>query len=109
MTATPFEIEVEALDALRKGKDSIVLLDVRESWEVELCAIEGSLYIPLGQLPDRVGDLPRDRTMVVICHHGMRSAHATAWLRRAGFDHAVNLSGGIDAWARCVDPTMKVY
>ncbi len=85
------------------------ILDVREPWEIELSAIEGSIYIPLGVLPMRVGELPKDRPLVVLCHHGFRSAQATAWLRNQGFELAVNLTGGIDAWARRVDPSLKVY
>jgi rhodanese-related sulfurtransferase len=109
LTEAPFDIEVETLSAMRQSGDPVTLLDVRESWEVELCAIEGSLYIPLGQLPARLDELPTDRPLVVICHHGIRSAHATAWLRGQGYGMCCNLSGGIDAWARRVDPTMKVY
>lgn len=104
----PFQIEVETLAAMRRDGE-VALLDVRESWEVELCAIEGSIYIPLGDIPARMGELPSDRPLVVICHHGMRSAHAVSWLHGNGFDRAINLSGGIDSWARRVDPTMKVY
>lgn len=89
--------------------EPLVILDVRESWEIELSAIEGSIYIPLGLLPMRVGELPKDRPLVVLCHHGFRSAQATAWLRNQGFDTAMNLSGGIDAWARRIDPSLKVY
>lgn len=102
------DIQVEDL-AGRLEQGDVTLLDVREGWEVELCAIDGSLHIPLGQLPAAVSLLPRDRELAVLCHHGMRSAHATAWLRAQGFDRAVNIAGGIDAWARRIDPSMKVY
>ncbi|WP_035708481.1 rhodanese-like domain-containing protein [Niveispirillum irakense] len=102
------DIQVEDL-AVRVEQGDITLLDVREGWEVELCAIDGSLHIPLGQLLASVSSLPRDRDLAVLCHHGMRSAHATAWLRAQGFDRAVNIAGGIDAWARRIDPSMKVY
>ena len=47
--------------------------------------------------------------LVVLCHHGQRSGHVTAWLRRLGYDNAVNLEGGIDAWARVIDPAMPTY
>ncbi|MQP67798.1 sulfurtransferase [Niveispirillum sp. SYP-B3756] len=105
---TDFELLVDDLaERLRRG--DAVVLDVRENWEVELCAIPGSLHIPLGQLPGAIGDLPQDRDIAVLCHHGMRSAHATAWLRAHGFDRAINIAGGIDAWARRIDPSMKVY
>jgi rhodanese-related sulfurtransferase len=87
----------------------VTLLDVREPWEVALCRLEGSLHIPLAQLPARLGELDPDRTTVVICHHGVRSLHAGAFLERQGFGDVVNLRGGIDGWARFVDTAMAVY
>ncbi|MGE0357086.1 MAG: rhodanese-like domain-containing protein [Burkholderiales bacterium] len=86
-----------------------VLLDVREPWEFEVCRLEGSKLVPLGHLPARIGELERDRTTVVICHHGVRSLRAAAYLEHCGFTDVVNLSGGIDAWARTVDPAMALY
>lgn len=103
------EIDVETLSQLRDGQEALAILDVREPWETAICAIEGSIRIPLGGLADRLGELPRDRLLVVMCHHGGRSAAATALLRRQGFERAVNLAGGIDAWARRIDPGMGVY
>jgi rhodanese-related sulfurtransferase len=104
------DISVEDLaDRLKAGSGPVVL-DVREPWEVALSGtIAGSVCIPLGELAGRVGELPGDQTVVVVCHHGFRSGQATAWLRHSGFGAAWNLSGGIDAWARRVDPTIKVY
>lgn len=87
----------------------VELLDVREPWEYQVCRIEGSRLVPLSQLPSRVGELDPARTTVVICHHGVRSLRAAAWLEHGGFADVVNLSGGIDAWARTVDPDMAVY
>jgi rhodanese-related sulfurtransferase len=89
--------------------EAVALLDVREPWEHELCRIDGSRLIPLGQLPDRLAELEPKRPTVVICHHGVRSLRAAAFLERCGFDDVVNLSGGIDAWARTVDGAMAVY
>jgi rhodanese-related sulfurtransferase len=111
MTAgsTPLQIEVEDLYEMRQAGSAMAILDVREPWEVEICRIEGSIDIPLGDLQERVGELPTDRPLVVMCHHGGRSAHATAWLRQNGFGNATNLEGGINAWAREIDQTMKVY
>ena len=82
---------------------------MREPWEVALGALPEALAIPMNELPDRLDALPADRPLVVLCHHGQRSAHVTAWLRRLGYDNAVNLEGGIDAWARTVDPAMATY
>lgn len=86
-----------------------LLLDVRETWEYERCRLDGSRLIPLSQLPARIGELDQSRTTVVICHHGVRSLRAAAYLEHCGFEDVVNLSGGIDAWARTVDRGMAVY
>jgi rhodanese-related sulfurtransferase len=94
---------------LAANAGSVGLLDVRESWEHEICRIEGSHLIPLAQLPARIGELEPARPTVVICHHGVRSLRAAAFLESRGFGDVVNLSGGIDAWATTVDQTMAVY
>lgn len=103
------QIDVETLDRLRREAAGIVVLDVREPWEREICAIEPSVGIPLGQLPDRINTLQVDDTMVVVCHHGMRSLRATLWLREQGFPAVINLEGGIDAWADRIDRKMVRY
>ncbi len=108
------EGEVPALSvgdfaALRARAEPYALLDVREPWEVALGALPEAMAIPMSELPDRLDALPADRPLVVLCHHGQRSGHVTAWLRRLGYDNAVNLEGGIDAWARTVDPAMATY
>ncbi len=84
-------------------------IDVREPWELEICALPDSRNLPMAQIPQRHDELPRDRILVVLCHHGMRSRQVTGWLRAHDYGNAVNLSGGIDAWARVVDPTVPVY
>ena len=109
MNDPEFEISVEELArCLHDGADWEVL-DVRESWEREICAIPGSRHVPLGQLPVRIGEIPRDKTIAVVCHHGYRSARATEWLQARGFKAVVNLMGGIDAWARRIDAGMQTY
>jgi rhodanese-related sulfurtransferase len=105
----PLQIDVDTLDRLRRDSTGIVVLDVREPWERDICAIESSVEIPLGQLPERVDSLQVDDTVVVVCHHGVRSLRATLWLREQGFPAAVNLEGGIDAWADRIDRTMVRY
>lgn len=94
---------------LTQRQEPVTLLDVREPWEVALCRMDDSVHIPLGQLPARLAELDPARTTVVICHHGMRSLQAGAFLERQGFADVVNLRGGIDGWARGVDPAMAVY
>jgi rhodanese-related sulfurtransferase len=85
------------------------LLDVREPWEFEYCRIDGSMLIPLGQLPQRASELPADREIVVICHHGNRSMHAAGFLQQRYGLNVTNLQGGVAAWARDVDPAMRQY
>lgn len=86
-----------------------MIVDVREPWEVERCRIEGSRSIPLRELPAQAATLPQDRDVVLVCHHGGRSAQAAMWLARNGFAHVHNLEGGVDAWALAVDPAMPRY
>ena len=86
-----------------------LVVDVREPWEVELCRIDGAISIPLGEIEQRADELPRDRALVMVCHHGGRSQHAAMLLAGAGFPQVHNMRGGIDAWALEVDPTMKRY
>ncbi|MBX3468287.1 MAG: hypothetical protein KF878_15560 [Planctomycetes bacterium] len=87
-----------------------VVLDVRQPEELALARLEGVLHVPMGEIPGRVDDLPRDRPLVVMCHHGVRSAHVVAFLRQAhGFEQVENLEGGIDAWSCDVDPGVPRY
>lgn len=73
------------------------IIDVREPNEVAQAAVPGAHHIPLATLPERVGDVPRDRTVYVMCHAGGRSARATQFLEAEGID-AVNIDGGILRW-----------
>ncbi|MDH3534659.1 MAG: rhodanese-like domain-containing protein [Gammaproteobacteria bacterium] len=85
-----------------------LLLDVREPWEFEICHIDGSINVPMAQIP---GSLDRFRDadeIVVICHHGIRSAHVIRFMQQQA-SVLINLDGGVDAWAREVDPDMPVY
>jgi rhodanese-related sulfurtransferase len=86
-----------------------LLLDVREPWEQQICSIGGSRLVPLQALPARLGELDTEGPVVCICHHGVRSAQVAMWLWRQGFTDVYNLSGGVDAWARQVDPQMATY
>lgn len=86
-----------------------LLLDVREPFENELCALDNSLLIPTGQLADQLDKLPKDRPLLVYCHYGQRSITSVRWLRSKGYEQAVSLAGGIDAWAQQIDPTLPRY
>lgn len=102
-------IDAAALAAeLEAGKD-VFLLDVREQGEWQTCQIPGNTLIPLGQIPARLGEIPKDRRIVAYCHHGGRSGRALQYLEQQGFSDLTNLTGGIDAWAIAVDPEMTRY
>ena len=98
-----------ALAAWLKETAPPLLLDVREDWEYAIAHLPGSLLIPMGQIPGRYESLPRDRPVVVYCHHGMRSAQIVTFLSSRGFTQVHNLTGGIDAWATEVDPALPRY
>jgi rhodanese-related sulfurtransferase len=85
------------------------LLDVREPWEQQICHIAGSRLVSMQALPAQVDRIDPQQPVVCICHHGGRSAHVAMWLARQGFADVYNLSGGVDAWARQVDPKMATY
>lgn len=85
------------------------LLDVREPWEVALGALPGAVSIPMGQVPARLDEIEPDRPVVCVCHHGVRSLQVAIFLRRHGFADVSNLAGGVDAWAREVDPAFPIY
>lgn len=91
-----------------RGGDQFLLLDVRNPWEYEICHIDGSMLVPLGQLPGRVAELARGRRIIVYCHHGQRSLMAAEFLRQEGYD-AVSMAGGIESWAQEVEPDMARY
>lgn len=84
------------------------LLDVREPWEHQLAAIPGSRLIPMGQIPARLEEIPREREVVVYCHHGVRSMQVAYYLAHHGFQ-VTNLHGGIDAWSLEADPSTPRY
>jgi rhodanese-related sulfurtransferase len=102
-------ISVRELADLRSAGREHSVLDVREAGELEICRIDGALHIPMAEVPGRADDLPRDRPLVILCHHGARSRMVVDFLRNAGFDNALNLDGGIEAWACEIDPSIRRY
>jgi len=104
----PAEVDVEEAGRLAASGRALVL-DVREPYEVQICQIAGSRHVPMRQIPGRIGELPRDRHIVVLCHHGDRSRWVADFLRAQGFPAVSNISGGIAAWADRVDPALRRY
>jgi len=91
------------------NSENLFLLDVREPHEFEHCHISGSILIPMQTIPQRLADIPKDKTVISICHHGMRSLQVAQFLLGQGFNNIINLSGGVNAWAQEVDSTMPRY
>ena len=89
--------------------DRVQLLDVREHWEHALAHLPGARLIPLGELPDRLGELIPAEPVLVYCHHGLRSWHASCMLMQCGFRDVANLTGGIEAWSREIEPAIQRY
>jgi len=105
-----FEISAGQVKAMLKHGDHFTLLDVREPWELEKASLQGCKNIPMGDVPMRANqELDPDDHIVVVCHHGVRSLSVTNWLRQQGFDKVQSLRGGIDGWARTVDPKVPLY
>jgi rhodanese-related sulfurtransferase len=98
-----------ALHARIASGEKLQLIDVREAWEFETAHIAGSTLIPMRDIPTRLSEIDPRSEVVVICHHGGRSTQVASFLEREGFSKVHNLSGGVDAWARTVDPSMPVY
>jgi rhodanese-related sulfurtransferase len=105
---TPEEVTPAELAALLETAEPVQLVDVRETWEVELAALPGALVLPLMRLPELVEAIDPDVPVIAYCHHGIRSAQAAGYLLTRGFD-VRHLAGGIDAWADEVDPEMRRY
>ncbi len=106
----PLEVSVHEVQALLKeSSGNVLLVDVREPHEVEICRIDGSRTLPMAEIPNHLDSLPHDRRLLVYCHHGYRSLQVTKYLRDKGFPAVSNVRGGIDAWGKEVDPSLPRY
>ncbi|HEX3463767.1 MAG TPA: rhodanese-like domain-containing protein [Candidatus Elarobacter sp.] len=103
------EISVDELKRRHDAGEDLVLLDVREPDELATASIPWATTIPMAQIPVRMNELPRDKPIVVMCHHGGRSDRVAQFLNANGYDNAVNLDGGIDAWSRTIDSNVPRY
>ena len=105
-------IEKTATDVkklINSANNKITVLDVREKWEYDICHIENSVHIPMGQITSRKDMLNKDDIVIVVCHHGIRSRMVAKYLDNEGFREVINLTGGVDAWSNEVDETMGKY
>jgi adenylyltransferase/sulfurtransferase len=107
--AAQLSITPPELKALRDRGEAVALIDVREPHEWDIVNLDGSTLIPMAQVVERVSEIPQDGTVVVLCKVGARSAEVLRWLHSIGLTHAKHLHGGLDAWARQVDPSMPRY
>jgi rhodanese-related sulfurtransferase len=103
------EISVFELKRRRDAGESLLLLDVREPDEIATASISDAVTIPMGEIPARFGELPAGVPIVVMCHGGVRSARVSGYLNANGYEGAVNLAGGIDAWSESIDPGVPRY
>lgn len=104
------EIAPVEFNELRK-KEDIVLIDVREDSEIAICKIDGSIHIKMSEIPNNLEKIPKDKKVILQCHHGVRSRRVAEFLLANGFNKNLifNLTGGIDRYASEVDSTIKFY
>lgn len=98
----------ELKERLKDG-EKVNLIDVREVWEYETAHLEGAKLLPLSEFNEWIGDLKPEEEIVVMCHHGIRSANVCMFLLRNGFEKVINLDGGIDLWSKEVDANVPLY
>lgn len=103
------EIQPEDLDDFRRANPDMILLDVREASEREMSVLQGDIHIPVGEIQERVHELDPSKELVVYCRSGMRSANVIEFLATQGFSNTFNLAGGINRYARDVDPSLTIY
>ncbi|MBI5691481.1 MAG: molybdopterin-synthase adenylyltransferase MoeB [Verrucomicrobia bacterium] len=106
----PLEVTVQEARHLHLADPTRVqIVDVREAFELAICRLDGAEHIPMREIPERVETLPRDRHLLILCHSGGRSRRVTDFLRARGLSAVSNIAGGIDAWAREIDPSLRRY
>ena len=103
------EMEVTQLNKLLKNGSSLIIIDVREEFELEISKIDGAIHIPMNQVPRRLDELNPDIDYVVMCRTGVRSSQICEFLSNQNFRSVANLSGGINAWSKQVDSSLPVY
>jgi adenylyltransferase/sulfurtransferase len=103
------EIDPQQLKRRLDAGESLTVLDVREPWECAIVRLAGAVNIPLNEVASRLGELDRAGELIVMCKSGGRSRRAAEFLMTHGFERVANLAGGIDAWAREVDPSLPSY
>ena len=108
---TPLEVDCQTVKAKQGSGLPFLFVDCREPDEYATAHIEGTTLLPMSQLVDRAAELEPHKhgEILVHCHHGGRSLRVVNWLRQHGFDHAINMAGGIDQWSQVIDPSVPRY
>lgn len=101
------EIAPKDLRARLNAGDDLMLIDVREDWEVKQAKLAEAIHIPMDEIPDSLDRIPKDKTIVFICKMGSRSEAVADWLESQGYTNILNLSGGMFRWAQEVDPSLR--
>ena len=100
-------------DWLRAQGARPLVLDVREPWEVQTASVTPDEFdlvaIPMNEIPARLAELPQDRPIACLCHHGARSQRVAMFLAQQGYEDVANIAGGIEAWSRERDPGVPRY
>jgi len=105
------EVNCTTVKAKLDAGEHFVFIDCREQQEYDVVKIEAATLIPMSQLPERVNELDqhKDSDIIIHCHHGGRSLNVAMWLKEQGFQNALSMAGGIDAWAQEIDPSLPRY
>ena len=103
------EITPAELQARRAAGTAPLVIDVREAWELQLASIPGVMHVPMNEIPAKLGELDKHGEIVVMCRSGGRSMQVAQFMARNGFESVANLTGGILAWSRDVDPSVAQY
>jgi rhodanese-related sulfurtransferase len=103
------QISVQDVSARLTRGDKMLLVDVREPIEYDMCKLPGATLMPLGSLPGNLSALLDAEEVICYCHHGMRSLDAAIWLRQQGVESAKSMAGGIERWSTEIDPSVPRY
>lgn len=104
------QITAEELQQIINSNEApFLILDVRERWEYNICHIQGSKLVPMSVLEEEYTEIPQDKLIICLCHHGIRSLNAAHFLLTKGYKTVANLQGGIDLWIKNVDQSLKNY
>jgi adenylyltransferase/sulfurtransferase len=103
------ELSVEDLKARIDAGEQPLVIDVREGWELDISKVAFAQHVPMGQVPDRVGEFNANTPIIVMCRSGGRSLQVARFLENHGFRSVSNLTGGILAWGERIDPSLRPY